>query len=195
MRRLTLTQQEQARLQTLNLVLGGEMGVREAASLVGLSERHAWRILAAYRKDGAAALSHGNRGRRSSNALPEELRHRVVTLARSTVRQILRNAGIASPRHRRPPRIACGGNGCRKKGCWFRWMAAIMIGWKAAVHGSLYSSRWMTLPVSSLLPCSANARILAAVSTCSKASSGAEVSLWRCTLTATPSFSTTATPS
>jgi transposase len=129
MRRLTLTQQEQARLQTLNLVLGGEMGVREAASLVGLSERHAWRILAAYRKDGAAALAHGNRGRRSSNALPEELRHRVVmlartryasfnhthmtemleeregiTLARSTVRQILRNAGIASPRHRRPPR-------------------------------------------------------------------------------------------
>ncbi len=105
------------------------MGVREAAAVLGLSERHAWRILAAYRKDGAAALAHGNRGRRSSNALPEELRHRVImlartryasfnhthmtemleeregiTLARSTVRQILRNAGIASPRHRRPPR-------------------------------------------------------------------------------------------
>lgn len=129
MRRLTLTQREQARLQTLNLVLGGEMGVREAASLLGLSERHAWRILAAYRKDGAAALAHGNRGRRSSNALPEELRHRVImlartryasfnhthmtemleeregiALARSTVRQILMNAGVASPRHRRPPR-------------------------------------------------------------------------------------------
>ena len=129
MRRLTLTQREQTRLQTLNLVLGGQIGMREAASLLGLSERHTWRILAAYRKDGAAALSHGNRGRRSNNALPEELRHQVImlartryvdfnhthmtemleeregiTLARSTVRHILMGAGLASPRHRRPPR-------------------------------------------------------------------------------------------
>lgn len=105
------------------------MGVREAASLLGLSERHTWRVLAAYRKDGAAALSHGNRGGRPNNALPEELRHRVIMLARtryadfnhmhmtemleeregitlacSTVRQILVSAGFASPRHRRPPR-------------------------------------------------------------------------------------------
>ncbi len=105
------------------------MGVREAACLLGLSERHTWRVLVAYRKDGAAALSHGNRGGRPNNALPEELRHRVImlartrytdfnhthmtemleeregiTLARSTVRQILTDAGIASPRQRRPPR-------------------------------------------------------------------------------------------
>jgi len=78
-----LTQKEQARLQTLNLVLEKQMGVREAAYLLGLSERHTWRILAAYRKDGAAALSHGNRGRQSAHAIPEELRQRVVMLART----------------------------------------------------------------------------------------------------------------
>jgi transposase len=132
MRGLTLTQQEQGRLQTLNLVLGGRMGVGEAAYVLGLSERHAWRILAAYRKEGAAALAHGNRGCRPTNATSEETRQRLitlastqyagvnhthltellaeregVTLARSTVRQLLLNAGISSPRHRRPPRHRC----------------------------------------------------------------------------------------
>jgi len=129
MRGLTLTLQEQARLQTLNLVLEKQMGVGEAAYLLGLSERHTWRILAAYRREGAAVLGHGNRRRRPANAIPEELKQRVtilartryadfnhthmtemleeregVTLARSTVRQILVGAGLASPRHRRPPR-------------------------------------------------------------------------------------------
>jgi len=129
MRGLTLTQQEQTRLQTLNMVLGNQMRVREAAYILGLSERHTWRVLAAYRRKGAAALSHGNRGRQSANATPEELRQQVImlartryagfnhthmtemleqregiTLARSTVRLILVNAGIVSPRHRRPPR-------------------------------------------------------------------------------------------
>jgi len=126
---LTLTQSEQARLQTLNLVLEKQMGVKEAAYLMGLSERHTWRILAAYRRKGAAALAHGNRGCQCANAISEELKQQVIalartryvdfnythmtemleeregiTLARSTVRQILVSAGVASPRRRRPPR-------------------------------------------------------------------------------------------
>jgi transposase len=132
MRGLTLTQQEQGRLQTLNLVLEERMGVAEAACVLGLSERHAWRILAAYRGEGVAALAHGNRGCRPANATSEETRQRVITLARtqyaglnhthltellverealtlsrSTVRNILVGAGLASPRHRRPPRHRC----------------------------------------------------------------------------------------
>jgi len=76
-----LTQQEQGRLQTLNLVLEGRMRVGEAAYVLGLSERHTWRILASYRKEGAAALAHGNRGCRPTNATSEETRQRVITLA------------------------------------------------------------------------------------------------------------------
>ena len=132
MRGLTLTQKEQGRLQAMNPVLEGWMGVGEAAYVLGLSERHTWRILATYRKVGAAALSHGNRGRRPTNAtspmvqgkiraLARERYHGVnhthltellaeregVVLSRSTVRRLLVDAGLPSPRHRRPPRHRC----------------------------------------------------------------------------------------
>jgi transposase len=74
-------------------------------------------------------MAHGNRGRWPPNATCAEVRHRVlvlartryqglnhthltemlaeregVTLSRSTVREILKGAGLMSPRHRRPPR-------------------------------------------------------------------------------------------
>jgi len=129
MKGLTLTQREQGRLQTLNLVLEGKMGVGEAAYVLGLSERHTWRILSEYRKGGAAALGHGNRNRLPSNATSPIVKAQVIALAceryqgvnhshltellekrefislsRSTVRRFLVDAGIPSPRHRRPPR-------------------------------------------------------------------------------------------
>lgn len=132
MKGLTLTQREQGRLQTLNLVLEGKMGVGEAAYVLGLSERHTWRILSEYRKDGAAALGHGNRNRLPPNATSPIVKARVIALAcdryqgvnhthltellakrefislsRSTVRRFLVDAGIPSPRHRQLPRHRC----------------------------------------------------------------------------------------
>ena len=125
---LILTSKEQTRLQLLNGVLEHQVRVDEAAQVLGLSERHLWRILAAYRKEGAAALAHGNRGRRPANAISPSLRDRVVNLARDryggvnhthltellaereglmlsrpTVRRILTQVGLTSPRRRRPP--------------------------------------------------------------------------------------------
>jgi len=113
----------------LNQVEGEEMIGREAAELLGLSLRHARRLLAAYRKEGAAALAHGNRGRKPHNALDEGVRRKVselggstyrgcnnqhtaellaeregIILSRSSVRRILLGAGIRSPRRRRPPK-------------------------------------------------------------------------------------------
>ena len=129
MRGLTLTQQEQTRLQVLNRLVAQQLTTREAATILGLSERQTWRMLAAYRKEGAAALAHGNRGRRPRNAVEAETRRKVIALARtryagfnhthlseimseregvvlsrSTVRSILLSAGLPSPRYRRPPR-------------------------------------------------------------------------------------------
>jgi transposase len=126
---LTLTTREQNRLQTLNGVLEKHWPMREAAKIMGVSERQGWRILAAYRKEGAAALAHGNRGRTPANAISPALSRRVValakdrysgvnhshlaelleeregiTLSRSTLRRLLTRAGIPSPRRRRPPR-------------------------------------------------------------------------------------------
>lgn len=132
MKGLTLTAREQTRLSIMNAVLDRRWSVGEAAQLLGVSERHTWRLLAAYRKEGAAALAHGNRDRRPPNAAPVTVQARVVALAReryqgvnhthvaellveregvvlsrSTVRRLLMGAGLPSPRHRRPPRHRC----------------------------------------------------------------------------------------
>ena len=124
-----MTQKEQTRLQVLNSVLADQVPVCQAAEVLGVSERHLRRILAAYRKEGAAALAHGNRGRRPANTTTETKMTYVVQLARtryagtnhthltellmeregidlsrSTVRRILVSAGMNSPRRRRPHR-------------------------------------------------------------------------------------------
>jgi transposase len=78
MRGLTLTAKEQTRLQVLNEVLERRWSIREAAEVLGVGERQGWRLLAAYRKEGAAALAHKNRGRVPPNATPAATRQRVV---------------------------------------------------------------------------------------------------------------------
>ncbi len=123
---------EQTRLHIMNGVLERHWAVAEAARLLGVSERHAWRLLAAYRKEGAAALAHGNRGRLPPNTTSSAVRARVVMLAgeryrgvnhthftellaereeiflsRSTIRRLLVSAGLTSPRHRQLPRHRC----------------------------------------------------------------------------------------
>ena len=127
--RVTLNKKEQKRLMVVNQVERGVMTAREAAEVLGLSLRHVRRILAAYRKEGAQALAHGNWGRKPCNTLDESLKKRVVELAQSTyagcnvqhftellaereniplsrssVRLILLGAGIKSPRRRRAPK-------------------------------------------------------------------------------------------
>ena len=124
-----MNQREQTRLQILNSLLADYMTIDQAATLMGVSTRHTWRLLAAYRKDGAAALAHGHRGRRAPNTTPESTRAEVLRLAqsrysganhthlsellreregidiaRSTLRRILVEAGLNSPRSRRPPK-------------------------------------------------------------------------------------------
>ena len=132
MKGLTLTAKEQNRLQVLNGVLERRWSLREAAEVMGVSERQGWRLLAAYRQEGASSLVHKNRGRVPPNATPAATQQRVVALAqerysginhtqltellaeqegmelsRPTVRRLLVRAGLSSPRHRRPPRHRC----------------------------------------------------------------------------------------
>ena len=74
MREVTLKQREQARIQVLNTVLEQHLSIRQAAEIMGVSERHTKRLLAAYRKKGPAALAHGNRGRRPTMPFPKQQR-------------------------------------------------------------------------------------------------------------------------
>ena len=121
-----MKQRELARLHVLNNILEYQIPIGQAAEILGVSERHARRLLNAYRRDGASALAHGNRGRQPHNAvlaseaaavvrlasteyagtnhthLTELLREREgINLSRPTVRRILVKAGIGSPRSRR----------------------------------------------------------------------------------------------
>ena len=123
-----MNQKEQARLSVLNSVLEYQVPIAQAAELLGVSERHARRMLAGYREQGATALAHGNRGRRPHNAtsfaeaaavvelaaqryeganhthFTELLREREgIDLSPPTVRRILTRAGIGSPRSRCSP--------------------------------------------------------------------------------------------
>ena len=152
MKDVTLNQKEQARLSVLNSVLEYQVPIAEAAELLGVSPRHARRMLAAYRERGAAALAHGNRGRRPHNAtlpaeaaavvelateryeganhthLTELLREREgIDLSRPTVRRILNKAGIGSPRSRRSPQH------------WFRRQRMPQAGMLVQLDGSYHA--------------------------------------------------------
>ena len=59
----------------------GDLRASQAAEILGISERHAWRLLAAYRARGTASLEHGNSGRRPHNAVPADVASAVVRFA------------------------------------------------------------------------------------------------------------------
>lgn len=125
---VSLSAKEQQRVMVLNQVERRGLTGKQAAALMYLSLRQVSRLLAAYRKEGVAAVAHGNRGRRPVHTLPEETRKRAVILtqgpyagcnhyrlqellaereglvvSRSSLWRILTAAGLRSPRRRRPP--------------------------------------------------------------------------------------------
>ena len=81
--RVTLNRKEQSRAKVLTLVSERRCTTREAAQLLGLSERHLLRLKGACREEGPAALAHGNRGRRPVHAIAQAVRDQVVELATS----------------------------------------------------------------------------------------------------------------
>ena len=126
---LRMSQRDLHRYHTLHLVLEHRLTGAAAAMTLGLSERHVWWLLARLRQEGRAALVHGNRGRPSGRRLAVATQQQIVALARgpyvglntthltetlqaehglvisrATVHRLLRAAGVARPRRRRPPR-------------------------------------------------------------------------------------------
>ena len=125
---MPLTPEESRRLHVLSLLERGRLSPTQAAETLGLTPRQVRRLRATLRRDGPAGLAHGNRGVKSLHRLPEAVRTQIVALAqgryaglndhhlaekltavegltvsRATVRRLLRAAGVASPRRRRPP--------------------------------------------------------------------------------------------
>lgn len=106
-----------------------ELSVREAAMVLGLSERRVRDIRDAVAAKGVEALVHGNAGRRPGNRIAERVRKLIVHLrrtkyqkfndhhfteklleaeqldiSRQSVQRILREAGVEAERRRRPPK-------------------------------------------------------------------------------------------
>src|SRR3954452_22192736 len=119
-----------SRVDTLVRVGRGELPVAGAASLLGLSERQVFRLLARFRSEGAAGLASRRRGRPSNRRLPAAVREAALavvrerypdfgpTLAaeelagaadirppRETLRQWMAEAGLWAPRKARRGRV------------------------------------------------------------------------------------------
>src|SRR6266568_4028069 len=127
--RIVLNRTEQRRVIVLNHLESGAVVNAEAAELLGISKRQLQRLHRAYREAGVAGLAHGNRGRAAHNTVEAAIAARVVELAkdkyrgfnhqhltemlaendhielsRPTVRRILLQAGLPSPRRRGAPK-------------------------------------------------------------------------------------------
>src|ERR1700693_4599957 len=127
-RTFALSQKELQRVSVISSCVKGEMACARAAVLLSLSVRQVRRLKKRLREQGEAALAHANRGRPTPRRLPARVRQAVVGLARTTyagfndhhlceklceiegfalsretLRRLLRQAGIGSPRQRRAP--------------------------------------------------------------------------------------------
>jgi len=127
-RTFALSQKELQRVSVIACCVKGDMACARAAELLSLSVRQVKRLKKRLREQGEAALAHANRGRPSPRRLPSRVRQAVVRLARTTyagfndhhlceklcevegfclsretLRRLLRQAGLGSPRKRRAP--------------------------------------------------------------------------------------------
>ncbi len=75
-----MSEEEVRRAGVLERVALGELRQREAAELLGLSERQVKRLYARYKEHGAGGLVHGNAGRRSNRAKSAKLRKKIIAL-------------------------------------------------------------------------------------------------------------------
>lgn len=123
-----MSERQWKRWDAIGRVNAEKLTMSEAAKICGVSLRQLRRIRRGVAEEGQAALFHGNRGRPPVNRVDEAVRKRVLSLRQGkydrfndqhfceklrneippisvavrTVRRILREAGIASVRRRRP---------------------------------------------------------------------------------------------
>lgn len=120
---------EWKRLEAVERIACGELTVKRAGELLGLSARQVRRIRGRVAASGTGGVIHGNRGRPPWNRIAQRIREQIVRLrrgkyagfndqhfeeklaeleglavSRATVRRVLRAAGIEAARKRRPPR-------------------------------------------------------------------------------------------
>lgn len=122
-----MSQEQLKRYTVIEKTLEGSMTIREAAEYLGLSARQVIRLKKGVEENGAAALIHKNKGRKPSHAIPDSVKRTIISLKLSDkykeanfkhfqellerfenikisyapLYEILKNAGIESPKKRR----------------------------------------------------------------------------------------------
>ena len=79
---MIMSEHELNRIEVLSEVTQGRMTVVMAAHVLGLSRRQAQRLIKTFRSDGAAAIRHKARGRRSNNQINPAIRDYAVALVK-----------------------------------------------------------------------------------------------------------------
>ena len=130
MRKVELTVNEQKKYEVIKKLVETDGNKNRAAKTLGVTRRSIDRMIIRYRNEGKAAFSHKNKGRSPANALDAETINLIITLyenkyydsnfrhfrelleknhslmiSDSTIRKILMDAGILSPKaHRQTKR-------------------------------------------------------------------------------------------
>jgi len=77
-----MSRRELERVEVMGRVRSGDLGLGDAAAMLGLSYRQTKRVWRRYRERGGEGLKHGNAGRESNRGKPGKLRRRVLHLIR-----------------------------------------------------------------------------------------------------------------
>ena len=149
-----LKQKDLKRATLIEACINGQCTVKQVATALGLSERRVKQIKKEVKENGVKSIQHGNRGRKPKNTISDETRKRILELrssyeyeisnfkhfqellkerenidiSYSALYNILRNAGIKSPKrhrktklHHRRKRKECEGLMLQADGTPFDW--------------------------------------------------------------------------
>lgn len=149
-----LKQKDLKRATLIEACINGQCTVKQVATALGLSERRVKQIKKEVKEKGVKSIQHGNRGRKPKNTISDETRKRILELrssyeyeisnfkhfqellkerenidiSYSALYNILRNAGIKSPKrhrktklHHRRKRKECEGMMLQADGTPFDW--------------------------------------------------------------------------
>ena len=160
-----LKEEDLKRATLIEACIKGKCTVKQVATALGLSERRVKQIKKEVKENGVKSIQHGNRGRKPKNAIPDETKKKILELrssyeyelsnfkhfqellkerenidiSYSALYNILRNAGIKSPKkhrksklHHRRKRKECEGMMLQADGTPFDWFGN---GEKYSLHG------------------------------------------------------------
>ena len=149
-----LKQKDLKRATLIDACINGQCTVKQVATALGLSERRVKQIKKEVKQNGVKSIQHGNRGRKPKNTISDETKKKILELrssyeyevsnfkhfqellkerenidiSYSALYNILRNAGIKSPKkhrktklHHRRKRKECEGMMLQADGTPFNW--------------------------------------------------------------------------